>query len=45
MQPIMLAATLGQWLDTTFYAFDMWVYRIFGGIIDSPLGDFFTEFG
>lgn len=44
MQPIMLAATLGQWLDTTLYAFDMWVYRIFGGIVDSPLGDFFTEF-
>jgi undecaprenyl-diphosphatase len=48
MNPILLAATLGDKLDVTFRAFDLWVFSFFGSIQNSFLtvvAKFFTTFG
>lgn len=49
MNPILLAAaTLGDKIDSAFYAFDMWVYHIFGSMqcgFLTYVAKFFTSFG
>lgn len=48
MNPILLAVTLGDKVDTVFHAFDMWVFSIFGAIqspIMTAIADIFTVFG
>lgn len=48
MNPILLAVTLGDKIDTAFFAFDTWVFSFFGGMQNAFLttvAKIFTSFG
>ena len=49
MNPILLAAaTLGDKIDSAFYAFDMWVFHLFGSMqcgFLTTISKIFTTFG
>ncbi|MFR5370500.1 MAG: hypothetical protein ACLTGK_01775, partial [Eubacterium sp.] len=48
MNPILIAATLGDKIDSTFFGFDIWVFKFFGGIQNgflTTVAKIFTSFG
>lgn len=48
MNPLLLSVTLGDKIDSAFYAFDMWVYSILGAIqcpFFTQVAKIFTSFG